>query len=246
MFAQTTKAAVPIYPESDGKPMAETDIHAQCLIDLRTALDYHFREQSDIYVSGNLLVYYVEGNPAKCFAPDVFVVRGVPKGQRRIYKLWEEGVAPQFIIEITSRRTSREDLQTKWRLYEQLGVHEYFLFDPEYDYLDEPLLGYRLEAGRYQELNVKDHRVSSEVVGLELVDTGQTLRLLDPVTGHFLPNSQEAVATQEQLQVALQAEREAQEQLQSALQAEREAQKRAAELEATLARYREQFGDLPK
>ena len=69
MYAPTTKQTVTIYPESDGKPMAETDIHAQCLIDLRTDLDYNFRVRSDVYVSGNLLIYYVEGNPAKCFAP---------------------------------------------------------------------------------------------------------------------------------------------------------------------------------
>ncbi|HMV49864.1 MAG TPA: Uma2 family endonuclease, partial [Blastocatellia bacterium] len=87
MYAQTTQATVTIYPESDGKPMAETDIHRNLLADLVFTLDNHFRHQPDVYVSGNLLVYYVEGNPAKCFAPDVFVVRGVPKNQRRIYKL---------------------------------------------------------------------------------------------------------------------------------------------------------------
>lgn len=233
MYAQTTAhGKVPIYPESDGKPMAETDVHRNLLTDLVFTLENHFRRQSDVYVSGNLLVYYVEGNPAKCFAPDVFVVRGVPKGQRRIYKLWEEGVAPQVVIELTSRKTSREDLQTKWKLYQELGVQEYFIFDPEYDYLDEPLLGYRLEEGRYVEQAIKDHRIISNELGLELVDTGKTLRLLDPATGQFLPNSLEAATAQEQLQ--------------NALQAEKEARQLAAELEATLALYRKQFGDLPK
>lgn len=225
MFAHKTSSAEPLYPESDGKPMAETDIHAQCLIDLRTALDNYFRNDPNVYVSGNLLVYYVEGNPAKCFAPDVFVVRGVPKGQRRIYKLWEEGVAPQIVIELTSRKTWREDLQTKWRLYEELGVQEYFIFDPEYDYLDDPLVGYRLEDGKYVALEVNDQRINSEVLGLELVDTGETLRLFDPATDQFLPNAGESAAAYQELQAA---------------------QKHTAELEATLARYREQFGDLPK
>lgn len=110
MFAHQTKAqtkatAVPLYPESDGKPMAETDIHRRLLTTLVFTLETHFQNEPDVYASGNLLVYYVEGNPAKCFAPDVFVVRGVPKGERRIYKLWEEGVAPQIIIELTSRKT---------------------------------------------------------------------------------------------------------------------------------------------
>jgi len=232
MYAPTTKQTVTIYPESDGKPMAETDVHRNLLADLIFTLDNYFQMQLDVYVSGNLLIYYVEGNPAKCFAPDVFVVRGVPKRQRRTYKLWEEGVAPQIIIELTSRKTWREDLQIKWRLYEELGVQEYFIFDPEYDYLDDPLVGYRLENGKYVDLEIKDRRVKSEVLELELVDTGETLRLLDPVNQHVLPNFQEASAAQQQLEAAL--------------KAEENAQRRAVELEATLARYRQQFGELPK
>ena len=192
MFAHKTSSAEPLYPESDGKPMAETDLHAQCLIDLRTALDNYFRNDPNVYVSGNLLVYYVEGNPAKSFAPDVFVVRGVPKGQRRTYKLWEEGVVPQVIIELTSRKTWREDLQTKWELYRELGVQEYFIFDPAYDYLDDPLVGYRLAGGKYEVLEVNDQRIKSDALGLELVDTGETLRLFDPHSNQLLPTAQEA------------------------------------------------------
>lgn len=180
-----------IYPESDGKPMAETDIHAQTMIDLRIALDNFYRNQPDVYVSGNLLIYYVEGDPKKRVAPDVFVVRGVEKKQRRIYKLWEEGVAPQVVIDLTSRQTWREDLQEKWRLYEQLGVEEYFIFDPEYDYLDDPLVGYRLKDGKYKVMGARDRRLRSKVLGLELADTGETLRLFDPSSGAFLPNAQE-------------------------------------------------------
>ena len=220
MFAHQTKAqtkatAVSLYPESDGNPMAETDVHRSLLTTLVFTLETYFQNQPDVYVSGNLLVYYVEGNPAKCCAPDVFIVRGVPKGERRIYKLWEESVVPQIVIELTSRKTWKEDLQTKWRLYEELGVQEYFIFDPEYDYLDDPLVGYKLENGKYVELEIKNGRVKSEVLGLDLVDTGETLRLFDPQTDSFLPTPQES-------------------------------QERVSELEATLARYREQFGDLSK
>jgi Uma2 family endonuclease len=180
-----------LYPESDGKPMAETDIHRQLLSDLVFTLETFFQKQPDVYVSGNLLIYYVEGNPKKRISPDIFVARGVEKRQRRIYKLWEEGAAPQVMIELTSRQTWREDLQEKWRLYEQLGVEEYFIFDPEYDYLDDPLVGYRLKDGKYKMMNAPDRRLRSKVLGLELVDTGETLRLFDPNSGRFLPNWQE-------------------------------------------------------
>jgi Uma2 family endonuclease len=206
-----------IYPERDGKPMAETDVHRWLLSDLVFTLDNHFRDQPEVYVSGNLLIYYVEGNSKKRVAPDVFVVCGVSKVQRRIYKLWEEGVMPQFVIELTSRQTWREDLQEKWRLCEQLGVQEYFIFDPEYDYLDDPLVGYRLENGQYASLEAQEQRLRSEVLGLELVDTGETLRLFDPRAGRFLPDAKEAAA----------------------------AQQRVIELEEELARYRKQFGELP-
>jgi Uma2 family endonuclease len=207
-----------LYPESDGKPMAETDIHRQLLSDLVFTLETFFQKQPDVYVSGNLLIYYVEGNPKKRIAPDIFVARGVEKRQRRIYKLWEEGVAPQVAIELTSRQTWREDLQEKWRLYEQLGVEEYFVFDPEYDYLDEPLVGYRLKDGKYKVMNAHDHRLRSKVLGLELVDTGETLRLFDPASGKFLPNMEETAS----------------------------AQQRLAEMESELMRYRERFGVIEK
>ena len=198
------------YPETDGKPMAETDVHRQLLTDLIFTLTNFFRDEPDVYVSGDLLLYYVEGDPKKRVAPDVFVVRGVSKRQRRIYKLWEEGRPPDVVIELSSRQTWREDLQVKWRLYEQLGVQEYFIFDPEYDYLDEALVGYRLEDGQYLPLEVKDKRVRSEVLGLELVDTGETLRLFDPQTGQFLPTAmEEAAAHRAEAEARRQAEAEA-------------------------------------
>lgn len=182
------------YPESDGKPMAETDIHAKTMMNLRLVLEAYFSGDPQVYVSGNLLLYYVKGNPAKSVAPDVFVVRGVLKGDRRIYKLWEEGVPPCIVIEISSRKTWREDWYTKLRLYEKLGVREYFIFDPEYDYLPEPLIGWRLLNEEYAPVEVVEGKVESEVLGLELVDTGETLRLLDPQTGQYLQTPTEAIA----------------------------------------------------
>lgn len=174
------------YPESDGEPMAETDVHYRLMTDLRFELEQFFRGESDVYVSGNILLYYVEGNPKKRVAPDVFVARGVQKGDRRVYKLWEEGRAPEVVFEVSSRQTWREDLNTKWRLYEDLGVKEYFIFDPEYDYLVEPLIAWRLESGRYEAVEVLDGAVKSETLNLELVNTGETLRLRNLATGQFL------------------------------------------------------------
>ncbi len=205
------------YPETDGKPMAETDKHRNLMAELIAELEEFFRSDPDVYVSGNLLLYYVEGQPGKNTAPDIFVVRGIPKHERRTYKLWEEGRAPDIVIEISSRRTWGDDLQRKWRLFERLGVTEYFLFDPEYDYLYEPLIGYRLVDGEYAQLEVRDGRVRSETLGLELVDTGQTLRLFNPQTGQFLPTRQEIIAAREQAEARAMAEAEARAQAEAEL-----------------------------
>ncbi|MEW6209612.1 MAG: Uma2 family endonuclease [Acidobacteriota bacterium] len=179
------------YPSSDGEPMAETDVHIKLMIDLRFTLSQFFRKEADVYIGSNLLIYYVEGDTRKRVAPDVFVVRGVGKHDRRVYKLWEEGCAPSVIIELSSRQTWGEDLQKKWRLYEQLGVKEYYIFDPEYDYLPSPLLAYKLRDGQFEQIEVENNRVASEELGLEIVDTGETLRLFDPRAGAFLPTADE-------------------------------------------------------
>jgi Uma2 family endonuclease len=190
------------YPETDGKPMAETDIHADLMIQLRESLKSFFASQPDVYVSGNLLLYYEEGNPRKSVSPDVFVVFGVGKHKRRIYKLWQEGRAPDVVFEISSRGTWGEDLHKKFQLYARLGVGEYYVFDPEYDYLYQPLLAFRLEDGLYEAVEVVDGRVHSDALGLDLVDTGETLRLFDPRTGRFLPTREEIEAAREQAEAA--------------------------------------------
>lgn len=180
------------YPESDGKPMAETEIHAESMINLRFALKRHFRANPNVYVGINLLMYWAEGDKRKSKAPDVFVVCGVPKEPaRRTWKVWEEGRAPDVVIELSSRQTWQEDFYEKPQIYARLGVREYFLFDPEYDQfcLPEPLLAWRLIKGEYRLQRVSQGAALSAVLGLELIDLGTTLRLRDPQTGEFLPTT---------------------------------------------------------
>jgi Uma2 family endonuclease len=179
------------YPESDGKPMAETDKHIQMIIDLRLSLREFFRAAAHVYVGSNLLLYYVEGDKNKSVAPDVFYVRGVPKHERRTYQLWEEGQVPQVIFEISSRSTKKEDLGEKKDLYASLGVREYFIFDPEYK-LKPPLRAFRLHGQQLLEEMVTGNRVMSHELGLELVNDGTTLRLWHPQTNAYLRTPDEA------------------------------------------------------
>ena len=218
-----------IYPEHDGKPMGETDVHIDAIIYLREALQDHFRQAPEVYVAGNLLLYYEENNPAASIAPDVFVVQGVSKHQRRTYKLWEEGQPPAVVFEVTSRSSRLEDIGTKRVVYAMLGVQEYFVYDPLGEYLRPALQGYRLEEGDYQRLHPTSvgHLVS-QVLSLELHLEDRHLRLYTITTGERLLTHEEAQDERQsaQAQVA-QAEARAVEAEERAAQAEERAAQEA-------------------
>ena len=180
------------YPTSDGKPMAETDWHRILMIDLIQTLEGWFADDPKVYVSGNLLMFYVEGDRRRHLSPDVFVVKGVPKHKRLYYLLWEEKKGPDVVIELTSKSTRNEDLKKKFDLYQYvLKVSEYFLFDPLGDYLKPPMQGYRLKGGKYEAIALVKNRLVSPTLGLHLERDGENLRLYDPKSGHWLPTPAE-------------------------------------------------------
>src|SRR5438552_11715171 len=164
------------YPTSDGKPIAETDTHRRLMNALIEILMAFYQAQPRVYVSGNLLIFYEPGNKRRHVSPDVFVVKGVPTGDRLNYLVWEEGKGPDIVIELTSSSTRREDVKKKFDLYQDtLKVKEYFLFDPLGDYLDPPLRGYRLRKGVYQPIHEVTGRLPSQVLGLHLEREGNQL-----------------------------------------------------------------------
>jgi Uma2 family endonuclease len=182
------------YPESDGKPVGETDWHITVIFYLRQALRLFFRHTQDVYVAADMLFYYEEGNPATFVVPDIYVVKGITKQDRRIYKLWEERKTPCVIFEITSRSTRRQDLGDKRALYEMLGVQEYFLFDPLGEYLHPQLQAFRLQDGFYAPIAAnEDGAVFSQELQLILQPEVHLLRLIDPRTNQTLPTLDEAV-----------------------------------------------------
>jgi Uma2 family endonuclease len=157
------------------------------------ALDDFFRSDSDVYVAGNLLLYYQEGNPKKSVSPDVFVVRGVTKHDRRTYKLWEEGKAPDLVVEVSSLSTKKEDQEKKKALYAELGVGEYYLFDPLGEYLKPRLQGLVLREGEYESIPAAtDGSLTSYFLGLRLVVIGEELRFVVPASGEHLLSPAEA------------------------------------------------------
>ncbi len=180
-----------VYPESDGEPMAETDIHRDLMIDFIQVLKHHYRTVSDVYVSGNLFLYYVEGNPRKVISPDVFVVFGVEKKQRRTYRTWEEERTPDFVLEVASPKTFKNDIGGKKELYASaLAVKEYFIYDPLGQIIPS-FIGWRLIDGVYQEIGFVNDRLPSQVLELELGEKGEALRLYDPNRSVWLETSPE-------------------------------------------------------
>ena len=100
--------------------------------------------------------------------------------------------APDFVLEVASPNTWREDEGAKRRVYERLGVREYCQYDPTGEFLGTRLKGARLAAGRYETLAAGRSAsggptLSSEVLQLELFIDGEgEFRFRDPVTGQVL------------------------------------------------------------
>src|SRR6266571_4150028 len=140
------------YPSEDGQPMAESDFQREPLTYAVEALGAYFQQRAEVYVSGNMFIYYEEGNPEAVVAPDVFVVFGTAKRERSSYFLWQEPKGPDFVLEITSSRTRSQDQGPKRGTYAFLGVPEYLQYDPTGDYLRPPLQGLRLVGDHYESL----------------------------------------------------------------------------------------------
>ena len=224
------------YPESDGKPMAENDPQLHAIHYAFGALLLRYRERADVYVSADLLIYYEEGNPRVSVVPDVFVVFGVEDRKRGSYKVWEEGKSPDFVLEVASPSTWREDVERKPGVYAGLGVREYFQYDPTGEHLAPRLQGHRLVGGTYERLTAVESidrtlTLRSEVLGLELRARGDWMRFHDLATGEDLLSHDEEHAARLDEAAArrsaeLRAEREA--------AARRAAEARVAELEARI------------
>ena len=154
-------------------------------------------------VFGNVMLFYEEGSPKRFISPDLMVCFGLNEFPKRVYKLWETNVVPSVVIEFASNTTWLNDVSTKLALYQKLGVKEYYVYGIEHAHLPEPLMAFRLDDGVMSEIEVKDKRILSESLSLELVETGETLRFFDPQTQKFLMTMEETQAENEELKKRL-------------------------------------------
>jgi len=221
-------AAEIYYPDSDGQPMAESPLHLDWMIRILDILRVRYAGQP-VFVAGNMLLYYVEGNPSFCVAPDAFVVKGVEPVGQRSYQLWREGQPPCVVFETTSAATRNNDQNVKPGIYEKIGVAEYFLYDPTAEYLEPPLQGHRLTAQGYVRLEPNlDGKLESEELDVFLERDGLDLVFRDRRTGEVLGTGVE-LAQRETATIRREADRERT--AKEAAQREAEARRQEAERE---------------
>ena len=215
------------YPDSGDLPMAENESQFWPILYVSSALDRYYQNRDDVYVVGSLLLYYQQGDGSKSVSPDLMVVFGASKHVRSSYRVWEEPKAPDFVLEIASESTYRADQDEKRDTYADMGVLEYWQYDPVGSYLDPPLLGFRLVEGRYVPIPVVAQEggllvLRSEVLGLELhlspgAPVREALHFYDPARGEYLRTYREAEARLEQIEDRLWKEQAARQALEAEL-----------------------------
>lgn len=204
------------YPDSDGQPMADNTRQFRWIVTIKENLELLFAEQDDVFVAGDLLWYPVEGNTLIRQAPDVMVVFGRPKGDRGSYQQWREGnVTPQVVFEILSPGNRLKEMTKKFKFYDRYGVEEYYIYDP--DTVD--LTGWIRTAGEFEVIEEMQGWVSPRL-GIRFELQPESLAIYQPDGDRFLTFVELA-------------------------QVRSQTEQKLADAEALLARYREQFGELP-
>jgi len=230
------------YPCSDGKPMGETPFHVQAIMFLLEALWDHFRRtRPDIYIAANMFWYFEEGKPASNVSPDAMVIPEVGWAARDMYLSWKEKrPAPAVVFEMASKSTWRENLGEKRRLYERLGVGEYFVFDPQAKYVKPPLRRFRLKGTTYEKVTADaDGGMTSLELGLRMIPEGLMLRLIDAQTGELVLTKDERIEKERQrAKLERKKVREERQRLKQERQRLEQEQQRSQALEAEVARLR--------
>ena len=226
-----------VYPSSDGEPMSENDFQFTVMIETATTLRQRYADRPDVYVGGDMLMYYRMNDNQTRVSPDVFAVFGVTdKRPRNSWIVWREGKPPDFVLEVASPGTWRRDGAAKRDIYAEMGVTEYWRFDPTGECFSPPLVGERLgDDGQYHPIPLDTDadgylRGRSEVLGLDLcASLDGRLRLYDPVSGQWLRNHYEAEAALEATEAVLEATKVVLESESTARQAAEAAQQSEAE-----------------
>lgn len=199
---QPSSTSEVIYPDSDGRPMADNTKQFRWIVVLQQNLDWLFADRADVFVAGDLLWYPVQGSPNICTAPDVLVAFDRPKGDRGSYKQWaEDQIAPQVVFEILSPSTTRTEMHKKQVFYNRYGVEEYYLYAPE----DNDLSGWLRGSEGLDVIDPMNNWVSPRLqIRFERSDAG--LQLYRPDGEPFLNYAEISQRAEQEHQLAEQAE----------------------------------------
>ncbi len=179
VFISTPKQTDVVYPESDGQPIGENTVQFHWIVLIKQGLESVFRNRPDVFVAGDLFWYPVEGNPKIRVAPDAMVVLGRPQGHRRSYLQWEEdGIPPQVVFKVQSPGNRTWELEQKLLFYENYGVQEYYLYDPDFNELS----GWQRQGSELVAI-ASMNGWKSPLLGIGFDMSGPELRIIRP-DGH--------------------------------------------------------------
>ena len=233
------------YPDSDGHFLPENPKQAAAILNARLALKMHFQDIDNVVLEGDMFLYYQQGDRTKSIAPDVFVVLDHNLGGRGTYKLWLEGKPPDFALEVVSPESQIRNNVDKRRLYAQLGIKEYFVFQPDATRPEPRLVGHRLWGRRYVSVRPGPEagmagELRSERLGVSLRPEGELLRVRDLATGEDYAWDAEVkpqiARANQRAQAEADARQAAEERAQAAEERAQAAEAESARLKALLAR----------
>ena len=244
MISKPKHHASIVYPETDGMPLPDGEFQAPLYREIVSTLSSHFKDTPNCNVNGDTFIYYQEGDPQRRVAPDCYVAFDIDKDiieRFNTYLLWEVGKPPDFVLEIGSPSTARNDLFGKRRLYASIGVTEYWRFDSTGgDFYGAPLAGERLAGDEYHPLPLHTGADSSilghsPTLALDLVWQEGRLRFYNPQTRTWLLSQDEERSARQAAEAAHETERNARQAAEARAQS---SEARALALEAELRRLR--------
>ena len=240
----TTPAEV-IYPESDGKPMADNTKQFRWILVIEQNLDWLYADDPNVFVAGDLLWYPVKGRNTIVTAPDVMVAFGRPKGDRGSYKQWEEdNIPPQVVFEILSPSNSSTEMDKKLLFYDRYGVDEYYIYDPD----KNTFRGWLRTEDGLDAIGEIANWVSPRL-NIRFDMSGEELQIYRPDGSKFFSYAEVNAQLEQEKQRAEQEKQRAEQEKQRAEQAQQELEaerERSQNLEDILQKYRDRFGDLPQ
>jgi len=191
-----------VYPESDGKPMADNTKQYLWIVLIKEGLEWLFQNDPEAFIAADLLWYPVEGNNRTVVAPDVMVVFGRPKGHRGSYQQWKEvGITPQVVFEVRSPNNTQTEMDEKLVFYDRYGVQEYYLYDPDRN----DLSGWVRSDGRLDVINPMNGWISPRLT-IRFEQSDETLQIYRPDGERFATYVEVAQRADQERQRADQAE----------------------------------------